>query len=62
MNQKTFSLVAGIIFSAVTLLHVARLIFGWEVVVGGWQFPMLFSWGGMVIAGFLAYQGIRYGK
>ena len=39
MNQKTFSLTAGVIFSLVALLHGLRLVFGWEVIFAGWMVP-----------------------
>ena len=62
MNQKTFSLIAGIVFLVVGLLHVARIIFAWEVVMGGWEVPMWLSWGGAVAGLYLGSQGVRYGK
>ena len=54
MNQKTFSLTAGVIFSLVTLLHVLRLLFGWEAIITGWAVPTWFSWGAILIAGYLS--------
>lgn len=59
MNQKTFSLVAGIIFLLIAILHLARSIWGWEAVIAAWQVPMWASWAAVVVAGFLAYQGLR---
>jgi len=62
MNQKTFSLVAGIIFLVIGFLHVARIIFVWEVIMGGWQVPMWVSWPAAVAGLYLGFQGVRYGK
>lgn len=62
MNQKTFSLVTGTIFLVVGLLHVVRVISGWEAVIGGWQVPMWLSWVGVVAGLYLGFQGVRYGK
>ncbi|MBI2123841.1 MAG: hypothetical protein HYU04_01210 [Candidatus Wildermuthbacteria bacterium] len=62
MNQKTFSLVAGTIFLIIGVLHVARIIFGWEAVIGGWQVPMQLSWVAAVAGLYLGFQGVRYGK
>ena len=59
MTQKTFSKVAGAIFLVVVLLHAGRILWSWEAVIGGWQIPLWLSWGGVVAAGFLAYQGLR---
>ena len=59
MTPRIFSLVAGIIFSLVTLLHTLRLLRGWHVVIGDLSVPVWVSWLGLVIAGYLAYQGFR---
>ena len=62
MSQKTFSLTAGVIFSLITLLHVLRLVFGWEAIIGGWAVPTWLSWVAMLIAGYLSYQGFRLSR
>ena len=59
MSQKTFSLVAGLIFLVVAVGHALRLGLGWHVTVGGWTVPMWVSWVAFVAAGFLAYKGLR---
>jgi hypothetical protein len=58
MSNKTFSLVAAVIFLLVGLLHALRLTFGWHAEVNGWVVPLWVSWVGLVIALFLAWQGI----
>ncbi len=62
MNQKTFSLVAGLIFLLVVLLHALRLGFRWHVVLGGWTIPIWVSWVGLIIAGYLAFEGLRLSR
>ncbi|PIR02161.1 MAG: hypothetical protein CO031_02515 [Candidatus Nealsonbacteria bacterium CG_4_9_14_0_2_um_filter_37_38] len=62
MNQQTFSLIAGVIFALVSLLHLLRSIFNWEAVVGGWVAPIWISWFGFFVAAFLAYQGFKLSK
>jgi hypothetical protein len=37
MDQKTFSIVAGVIFAAVALLHLVRIYMDWPVMIGGWM-------------------------
>ena len=59
MTLKTFARVAGIIFSLVAVLHLLRLIFRWEAVIGGWMVPMWISWIGIALAGALAYAASR---
>ena len=55
MSQKTFSLVAGLIFLVVAVLHLLRLVIGWHVVIADWTVPTWVSWIAIPIAGFLAY-------
>ncbi|MDO8474307.1 MAG: hypothetical protein Q7S62_02085 [bacterium] len=62
MNQKTFSLVVGTIFLLIGFLHVARIVFGWEAQIAGWQIPMWVSWPAVAAALYLGFQGVRYGK
>ena len=59
MNQRTYCLVTGIIFTAVAVLHGARLIRHWEAVIGGWSMPSWISVVALVVAGFLAWTASR---
>jgi hypothetical protein len=58
VNQKTFSLVATVIFLVVGLMHALRLFFGWHAEVNGWTVPLWVSWVGLVVALYLASEGI----
>ena len=62
MSQKTFSLVAGVIFLVIALMHVLRLVLKWEAVVNGRTMPMWASWAAIVVAGYLAYEGFRLSR
>ena len=59
MEQKTFSVIAGVIFALVALVHLVRIYFGWSIVIGGWSVPMWPSWIAFVVAGALSYFGLR---
>ncbi len=59
MSQKTFSLTAGVVFALIALLHILRLVSASELIVLGRTIPMLASWVAMVVAGYLAYEGLR---
>lgn len=52
--MRPFTVVAAIIFAIVALVHLLRLIFGWEVTVNGAAMPMWASVAGIVIAAGLA--------
>jgi len=59
MSQKIFSLVAGLIFLLIAVMHVLRLAFTWEVVLNGWSVPMWVSVVAIVIAAYLAFEGLK---
>ena len=52
--KKPFAAIAVGVFALVALLHVFRLVFGWEVTFQGSVVPMWVSGLGVVIAGGLA--------
>jgi uncharacterized membrane protein YozB (DUF420 family) len=62
MSHKTFSLVAGLIFLLVAVVHALRLVFGWHVTFGGWTVPMWVSALALLIAAYLAFEGLKLGR
>ncbi len=62
MSQKTFSLVAALIFLLIAVMHALRLAFRWEAVVNGWSVPMWVSALALLIAAYLAFEGLMFGR
>lgn len=62
MKQETYIKATGLIFSVITVLHVLRLIFGWDAVLGGWQVPVWLSFIAAALGGFLAYSAFKFSK
>ena len=58
MDQKTFTIVAGVVFLVVALFHLVRIYEGWPVEIGDWSIPMWVSWIGLIVAGGLAFSGL----
>ncbi len=61
MSQKTFSIIAGVLFSIFALLHIVRLIVGWHVMIGNLTTPMGVSWIALGVFAYLGYSGLRLG-
>jgi hypothetical protein len=61
MDQKTFVLLAGIIFAIVAVCHLLRIFMGWPIVIDTWTVPMWLSWIALVVAGGLSYFGLSLG-
>ena len=59
MDEKTFSLVAGIIFGLVALFHLVRIFAQWPLIIGDWSVPKSVSWVALIVAGGLALFGLR---
>lgn len=62
MTHKTFFKVASTIFLIVGVVHALRILNGWSAVIGGWSVPMWLSWLAVILTGYLAYTGFRFGK
>ncbi len=56
MSQKTFSLVAGVLFLLITLGHMLRIAFDASMVVQNISIPMWASWIALFVTGLLAYE------
>jgi hypothetical protein len=54
--MKPFTIIAIVIFSIMSFVHILRLIFQWEFVIDGIQIPFWFSAVGAVFACLLAYM------
>ena len=53
--MKPFSNIAVIIFSIISLAHLLRLIFHWEVIVNGFVVPLWISVPACIFLGTLAF-------
>ena len=62
LSQRKFFLIVGTILGIVSILHLLRLLFGFEVVLGGWVAPYWLSWVGTIIAGYLSYESFHFAQ
>ena len=59
MNNTTYHKVTGYVFLIIFVLHLLRVVQGWEAVIGGYSVPMWVSYVAFLFAGFLAYSGLK---
>ena len=59
MKQQTYNSVTGFIFLVLTLMHLLRLLNDWPARINTWTMPMWVSWLTLIVAGYLASQGLR---
>ena len=59
MSQKSFYSVVGALFLIITVIHFLRILNGWEVNIDAFSMPMWASWVSVLLAGYLAYHGLK---
>jgi hypothetical protein len=61
-NERLFHNAAGVIFTLVALLHLSRILFGWQFSLGSWEVPYWLNGLGTIITGLLAYISFHLGR
>ena len=62
MNRKSYFYITAIVFFVVGLVHLLRIILGWEAAIGGWIVPMWLSWLALIVSAVLAYIGFTHAR
>jgi hypothetical protein len=62
MKQKTYTMITALVFLVVGVVHLLRVLSGWEVTFNGSVIPLWISWMGVVLAGMLSYTAFRLSK
>jgi hypothetical protein len=60
-NERLFHNIAGVVFTLVALLHLSRIVFGWQFILGSWDVPYWLNGLGTIITAFLAYLSFHLG-
>jgi uncharacterized membrane protein YhaH (DUF805 family) len=55
LNRKTYMTVTATLFLVMAIVHLLRIILGWQVEIGGFSIPFWVSWLAVPVAGALAY-------
>ncbi|HET8546939.1 MAG TPA: hypothetical protein VFL57_03005 [Bryobacteraceae bacterium] len=59
MSQRSYTLIAGVVFLLIAIGHLLRIIFGVSFVVYDVPIPMWASLVAAVLMGFLSYEGFH---
>lgn len=59
MRERSYLMIAGIIFAIVAVAHLARVFFHFDVVIMGWEAPHWISWIGTIVTTYLSYMSFR---
>jgi len=50
----------GLVFLVIAVLHLSRLLFGWELVLGFYKVPLWVSWFGVAVTAYLSYASFYF--
>jgi len=53
-NSKAYLYISGTVFGIVAILHLVRVVLGWDFVLGPWSLPMYISILGTIGPGLLS--------
>lgn len=59
INPRPYFVISGCIFALVALLHLARAINSWPVLVAGQEVPVTVSWVGFIVAASLSLWAVQ---
>ena len=58
-ERKPFTQVAGLVFLAIAVAHLLRLVQGWQVTIADSAVPLWVSWIALAISGLFAVMLLR---
>ena len=59
MGQKTYFTTTFIVFAVIGVLHLLRILNGWDAEIGGWVVPFWMSWPAILLFGYLSFSAYR---
>jgi len=61
-GKKSFFIVVGILFLIVSLLHLTRAVLSWQVILGNYEVPILFSYAAFILLIILSILSFKFAK
>jgi TRAP-type C4-dicarboxylate transport system permease small subunit len=62
LNRNTYMTVSATLFLVIGIVHLLRIIFGWQAEIGGLSIPFWVSWLALPVTGALAYFGFMQNR
>jgi hypothetical protein len=59
ISKKMFFIFVGSVTCIVAALHIGRLVFGLDLILGDWHSPMWLSWIGALITAYISYTSFH---
>lgn len=59
MSTRMYAVTTSVVFGLVALVHLARLVWQWDVMIANQPVSMWVSVASVVVAGLLSFEGYR---
>jgi len=59
-KEKTLLFLVGLLLAAVSIVHLLRIAFGWDLTIGIFVAPEWLSWLGVIITAYLSYAAFHF--
>jgi hypothetical protein len=59
-SERNLLKLVGVAFFVVATLHLLRIAFGWNLVLGAAVVPLWLSWIGVIVPGYLSYSSFHF--
>lgn len=59
-SERNLLRIAGLVFLIVSLLHLTRIAFGWELIIGTAVVPLWLSWVAVLLPAYLSYSSFHF--
>lgn len=62
MNLKSFLFLTAMIFSAVSLIHLVRIVLKTDIIIGSWAVPIWMSVVVVIVGTIIACKSFKFSK
>ena len=62
MNLKSFLFITAMIFSAVSLIHLVRIVLKIDIIIGSWAVPIWISVVVVIVGTIIACKSFKFSK
>lgn len=59
-SERNLLKLVGLVFFVVAALHLLRIAFGWNLILGAAVVPLWLSWVGVIVPGYLSYSSFHF--
>lgn len=62
MNKSTFLTTLGILFGIGAIVHLIRILYGWDIQIGSFTFPKWMSLVAVIVGSYFSWTAFKLSK